>query len=437
MSHHVTSNAQPGFELVERAIGVAFDALDPSGGDDFTIGGNIRAINDSPSAFLFKACNLLVHGLPPLFGVRAGKGFSQRWEVRILGFLLGFHGHGAQRVLKKVRGLEHAWMHVQQSIGVGVKVGDLAVHELHSGWSHWVGQSKSSGKCRHVARWTGGKSLWFVIGLAFKCGRQALDVVAFGCAARIATHWRLRLRNGVSSRWLGSGQRHWFGRLPCGRRHVVFVRWFARLRELHGSGDRRRRLGLVKWLPWMQIVVEFSPLSQCRLRTAQQLLLAVLGTEPLIGQGRRGEMLIKISFVPLKDAEVFPLRWLRILVRVNSLKFIVKHDVELGRNVASAKVANEGNRLSMRGRGTKVLTASGTRLPTRNLPSLGGQARFENIGGASPDMGLTESLVVTCSSGEHFHGSNARLGIGSVVVQVGSVAQGHWPERGILGFRPH
>ena len=58
----------------------------------------------------------------------AGKGLSERWEVRVLGFLLGFQRHGSQWMLEKEWGLEHAWMHIQQSIGDGIIIGDLLVY---------------------------------------------------------------------------------------------------------------------------------------------------------------------------------------------------------------------------------------------------------------------------------------------------------------------
>jgi hypothetical protein len=137
--------------------------------------------------------------------------------------------------------------------------------------------------------------------------------------------------------------------------------------------------------------------------------------KPLIRK-RRGYV-IKDSFKPLEDAQVFPdVRRISFRGRVHSLKLIIIDKMILRRNISSGKVSNKSNVLRMDWRHTNILPTTGSRLPLGNFTTRVSETGCKNINRASPGMSSAKSLAIICSLRKDFNWSNARLGVGSVIV---------------------
>ena len=114
---------------------------------------------------------------------------------------------------------------------------------------------------------------------------------------------------------------------------------------------------------------ELPPLSK-RLEVPPDAVVGyLLRREPFVSQRRRISIL-KHCLEPLEDAHVKPL-WRRrlILIAVHCLEQVIKDNVEHRTEVASAKVSDQSNILSMQGRHSKALGTTRAWVPLGDLPS--------------------------------------------------------------------
>ena len=122
------------------------------------------------------------------------------------------------------------------------------------------------------------------------------------------------------------------GWLPCFLRlNWTDVRRFARLRNVKISGWRWLTLEILFYLFGMDVLVQFSPLSQIRQPALDIVLSELIGGQPFFRQAWRGHSFIKLSLEALENAQIFP-NWGRFIsISTNSFKSIIKHNMALGR----------------------------------------------------------------------------------------------------------
>jgi hypothetical protein len=146
---------------------------------------------------------------------------------------------------------------------------------------------------------------------------------------------------------------------------------------------------------------------------------------------------IKLSFKPIKRAEMFPGSRGFICIRgIYSFKPIILHNMVLRRDVASFEIPDKANRFRMNRREAHELGPTGSRLPFRNFTTGISEAWVKDVGGASPGVEVAKCLAVVDGSAEDLNGSNACHLMRGVVVEVGRMGKGHGPEGIIFNLRP-
>jgi hypothetical protein len=157
--------------------------------------------------------------------------------------------------------------------------------------------------------------------------------------------------------------------------------------------------------------------------------------KPFIRKEGRG--VIKDSFKPVKSTEVVPLRGRLILRRVDRFKPIIINNVILGGQITSLEIANQTNVFSMARRGAAILSSTGSRLPLGNLATGVSQPWFQNISRTPPGMRAAEGDTIIFGGGEDLNRCNARLTVGSMVVEIRGMVEGKGPQGRIFNLRPH
>ena len=140
-----------------------------------------------------------------------------------------------------------------------------------------------------------------------------------------------------------------------------------------------------------------------------------LRSEPIIGQ-RRGVRL-KFQFEPFKHTQVFPLRRLCIVRRVDRFKTVVMNHMVGWAEVACFEVLDQGDVFSMSRCHSHELATTRAGLPLGNLVSSLSEPGFQHVARGSPHTGLPQSLEVIPCSCQQFNWSNAAVSIWGVVVK--------------------
>ena len=121
---------------------------------------------------------------------------------------------------------------------------------------------------------------------------------------------------------------------------------------------------------------------------ANLVVLNLIRSQPLIGKFGRGDTGFKLSLETMKDTHVSPLGRLVNFRSKHCLKPIIKHDMVLRRNVSCLQVPDHSNVVSMDWGDPNKLCSARSRLPLGNLSSNRSKLGFEDIGWASPRMGI-------------------------------------------------